>query len=226
MLDWKQIDGVIFDMDGTLLDSMAMWINLLPDYFAKHGKPYTDEILQFIVDRSLRQAADAVAAEFFPELGGAAMYQEWIDYLQHQYTNVVQIKEGVLPFLQTLQHMGKSMCVATMTDRMHAEVALRTHHIDPYFSFIKTVSEVGKGKEFPDIYLQAAAELGFMPERCLVVEDSAVACKVARNAGFLVCGVYDSEYACIETEMRQTCHCFVHNLLELLPREEKAGNSN
>ena len=215
MIDVSAFDGFIFDMDGTLLDSMPMWENLAPDYFQRHGVAYTEDVLSEIAATSLRQAADILAVKYFPTYQPEDMFNEWEAYLQEQYAHKVQLKPGVQEFLEGLQKLGKKMCIATMTDRQHAELAVKAHGIAQYFSFIKTVGEVGKTKSFPDIYLQAAAELGVAPEQCLVFEDSCPACITARSAGFMVCGVADTNWSCNEAEMRVICNAFINNFNEL-----------
>lgn len=195
--------GAIFDMDGTLLDSMRVWKRLTQGYLEQFGLHVTDEEYAACEGFSQPQVAQYFADKY-PQLpGGAAGLMEGMDKLiTERYATVAKPKDGVLPFLDGLRRRGVKMAIATLTARRHAEKALRDRGMLDYFDFMLTIEDVGVSKYQPDIYLMSAERLGLAPADCVVFEDAPYACTTAKKAGFRVCGVVEAAYAAGEQELR------------------------
>ena len=195
--------GAIFDMDGTLLDSMRVWKRLTQGYLEQFGLHVTDEEYAACEGFSQPQVAQYFADKY-PQLpGGAAGLMEGMDKLiTARYETVAKPKDGVLPFLDGLRRRGVKMAIATLTARRHAEKALRDCDMLDYFDFMLTIEDVGVSKYQPDIYLMSAERLGLAPAECVVFEDAPYACTTAKKAGFRVCGVVEAAYAAGEQELR------------------------
>lgn len=195
--------GAIFDMDGTLLDSMRVWKRLTQGYLKQFGLHVTDEEYAACEGFSQPQVAQYFADKY-PQLpGGAAGLMEGMDKLiTARYATVAKPKDGVLPFLDGLRRRGVKMAIATLTARRHAEKALRDRDMLDYFDFMLTIEDVGVSKYQPDIYLMSAERLGLAPAECVVFEDAPYACTTAKKAGFRVCGVVEAAYAAGEQELR------------------------
>lgn len=195
--------GAIFDMDGTLLDSMRVWKRLTQGYLTQFGLHVTDEEYAACEGFSQPQVAQYFA-DRYPQLpGGAAGLMEGMDQLiTARYETVAKPRDGVLPFLDGLRRRGVKMAIATLTARRHAEKALRDRDMLDYFDFMLTIEDVGVSKYQPDIYLMSAERLGLTPADCVVFEDAPYACTTAKKAGFRVCGVVEAAYAAGEQELR------------------------
>ena len=209
--------GAIFDMDGTLLDSMRVWKRLTQGYLKQFGLHVTDEEYAACEGFSQPQVAQYFA-DRYPQLpGGAAGLMEGMDQLiTARYETVAKPRDGVLPFLDGLRRRGVKMAVATLTARRHAEKALRDRDMLDYFDFMLTIEDVGVSKYQPDIYLMSAERLGLTPADCVVFEDAPYACTTAKKAGFRVCGVVEAAYAAGEQELRASSDLIIEHSFDEL----------
>ena len=209
--------GAIFDMDGTLLDSMRVWKRLTQGYLKQFGLHVTDEEYAACEGFSQPQVAQYFA-DRYPQLpGGAAGLMEGMDQLiTARYETVAKPRDGVLPFLDGLRRRGVKMAIATLTARRHAEKALRDRDMLDYFDFMLTIEDVGVSKYQPDIYLMSAERLGLTPADCVVFEDAPYACTTAKKAGFRVCGVVEAAYAAGEQELRASSDLIIERSFDEL----------
>lgn len=209
--------GAIFDMDGTLLDSMRVWKRLTQGYLKQFGLHVTDEEYAACEGFSQPQVAQYFADKY-PQLpGGAAGLMEGMDKLiTARYETVAKPRDGVLPFLDGLRRRGVKMAIATLTARRHAEKALRDRDMLDYFDFMLTIEDVGVSKYQPDIYLMSAERLGLTPADCVVFEDAPYACTTAKKAGFRVCGVVEAAYAAGEQELRASSDLIIERSFDEL----------
>ena len=189
------IKAAIFDMDGTLVDSLSFW----DVFWADMGEKYRG-------DRSFRPSAEDdkyVRTTTIRELGDF-LYKKYgfgesvdevvsggEDYMRNFYIEKVSAKEGVLPFLEELRNRGTKMCIASASPPALIKVALESTGLSEFFDRIISCSDVGAGKNKPDVFFAAAEYLGEKPENIWVFEDSLTAIETAKNAGFKTVGIYD-----------------------------------
>ena len=187
-----KIEGAIFDLDGTLFDSMFIWDTIGEAYLHSRGIKPHENLKETFKTMSLKQAAEYYISEY----GLTDSVQEIMDgvnkMIQHLYTDAVQTKPGAESLLQKLSASGVKLCIATATDRHLVEAALIRCGIMRYFSGIFTCTEVGCGKDNPEIFERALKHLGTSKEHTVVFEDALYAVKTAKAAGFTVVGVYDA----------------------------------
>lgn len=211
-----EFKGAIFDMDGTLLDSMPVWKRLTQGYLKQFGVHITDQDYAVTEGFSQPQVAQYFA-DRYPELPDAQSLMDGMDRLiSARYEAIAKPKEGVLDFLEGLRRRGVKMAIATLTARRHAEKALRDRDMLDYFEFMLTIEDVGISKREPDIYLQAAARMGLEPAECTVFEDAPYACATARRAGFRVCGMIEPAYAAGEGELRASSDIIIERSFDEL----------
>lgn len=203
----------IFDLDGTLLDSMGMWANFGFDYLTAKGVVEIPENLrEILTPLSLLEAADYFKIQFGLSQSARTICEEINAMLAHKYKHEVELKPDALDFLTA--NTDCKMCIATATDKHLVESALERLGIDPYFEFVITSSEVGNSKQNPDIYLQAASRLGVEISDCIVFEDALHAIRSASSAGFHVVGVYEPFFESDLETIKCSAHSFVHTLKE------------
>lgn len=211
------IKGAIFDMDGTLLDSMPVWHRLTQNYLKQFNVHITDEDFAACEGFSQPEVADYFLARH-PELPltRETMLGGMDALITSRYESIAVPKDGVLDFLERMRRQGVKMAIATLTARRHAEKALLDRDMMQYFEFMLTIEDIGVSKREPDIYLAAAERLGLAPADCMVFEDAPYAGVTAHRAGFQLCGLAEPAYAAGEVELRSVSDVFIeHSYSEL-----------
>ncbi|WP_409968530.1 HAD family phosphatase [Bengtsoniella intestinalis] len=183
----------IFDMDGTLIDSMAYWENLAHEFLASKGiDTIPHEILEQIKPMTMVQSATLFIQQFHlegtPEVLVSQMHHMMDDYYRH----TIPLKQGVEAYVGKLHSQGVNLCVASATVEHLMETCLKRLGILECFDFLLSCETKGIGKDHPDIYLEAAERFGAQPQDIAVYEDAFYACKTAKDAGFYLVGVYDA----------------------------------
>jgi HAD superfamily hydrolase (TIGR01509 family) len=181
----------IFDLDGTLLDSMDVWEKIDIDFLQKRGIAVPADYANSISSMTFHEAAAYTIRRFELSDTIESLKQEWNDMAAYAYGNTVPMKPFAKEYLTTLRDHGIKLAVATSLFSSLLELSLKNHGIYDFFDVICTTEEAGYGKSRPDVFLMAANKLGVPPCDCLVFEDILVAVKSAKSAGMAVCGVYD-----------------------------------
>ncbi len=216
------IKGAIFDLDGTLLDSLDIWETVAQDYLRELGFEPREDINEMFKAFSLYQAACYYRETYGIQLSTEELMAGINRRVEEFYFHTVPAKEGIKEFLEELSGKGVRMCVATATDRYQAEAALERCGIAGYFSEIFTCTEVGSGKDEPLIYRAALAHLGTAKEETAVFEDALHAIKTAKQDGFPTVGIYDRHHR-EQDEIRRLADVYVKDfsdagVLEALER--------
>ena len=186
-----KLEAAIFDLDGTLLDSMPIWQGLGEKYLLQKKLQPAPGLQDALKTMSLTQAAQQFRAAYGLHETEATILTEIEMLIADLYRHEVPLKAGAAEYLQTLQEQNVKMCIATATERNLAESALERLGIREYFSTILTSSEVKAGKDNPLIYQRAVEQLGAPFVQTVVFEDALHAIETAAAAGFRVVGVHD-----------------------------------
>lgn len=211
----KNLDGVIFDVDGTLLDSMYVWKNAGPNYLKSKGIDTTGQPNKVFKAMTLLQAAQHYQEEYGIKESTDEIIAGIYKGIEKYYFDDVILKDGVADFLQKLYSDNVKMCIATATDRYLIEAAFKRLGISHYFSQIFTSSEVGIGKSNPKIYFKALEHLQTKKENTLVFEDALYAIKTAKKADFKVVGVYDKFESDSQDIIKEIADFYINSFGEL-----------
>lgn len=183
----------IFDMDGTLIDSMGYWKNLASEYLHSKGvETLPPDLMERIKPMTMSESAALFRREF--GLSGDPE-AEMNGMMETHYEKDIPLKEGVADYLQSLRSKEVRMCVASATAEYLMEACLTRLGVREYFEFLLSCETVGEGKNSPLVYHTAAKRLGAAPQDIAVYEDALYAVQTAKNAGYYTVGVYDDGVA-------------------------------
>lgn len=185
------IRGVIFDVDGVLLDSMPVWEEIGERYLKTQGKEAKPGLRDILFPMSLEQAAVYLIREYGLSKRADQVVGEVNDMIRKFYAEEAGLKNGVRSYLEQFQKEPIPMAIATSSGRENVSAALGRLSVLECFQALLTCSEVGSGKDRPKIYLEAARAIGTRPEETWVFEDTCHALLTAKRAGFRTVAVYD-----------------------------------
>lgn len=198
----RDIDAVIFDMDGSLVDSMWMWREIDIEYLGKFGIPVPEDLQGQIEGMSFSETAAFFKERFQIPDPIRQIKADWNAMAWDKYSYEVPLKAGVDTFLKRCRERGILLGIATSNSRELVQNVASVHGLEDYFSCIMTGCDVAKGKPSPDIYLAVAEKLGVGPERCLVFEDILPGIQAGKAAGMKVCAVEDA-YSIAQREEKE-----------------------
>ena len=187
----EMVKGIIFDADGTLLNSMPIWENLGELYLKSMGIEAKQGLGEVLFTMSLPQAARYLIQEYHLNLTEEEIIDGLNREIEEYYAKKVPLKEGVRSFLEGFRELHIPMVIATTGDRRNLEAALKRLGIRNLFEGILTCTEMQTDKSKPDIYLAAALQMDCDPDEVIVFEDAYHAIVTAKKAGFITVGVYD-----------------------------------
>jgi len=186
------IDGVIFDIDGTILDSMSIWDKAAEIFLNSMGIDAENGLGKTMFSMSMINGAEYLKDRYLLDMDVDAIMAGINNIIEDFYYYQVQLKEGVEHCLKDMEQAGIKMVAATSSDRQVVERALKRLNVMNFFERIFTCTEIGVGKVKPDIYLAAAEYMGTPPKDTWVFEDALYAIQTAKNAGFRTVGVFDN----------------------------------
>ena len=212
----SDIKGVIFDLDGTIADSMWVWSQIDIDYLRNKGCCMPKNLRNEIEHLSFNQTALYFKEKFNLEDSIENILNDWHSMALNSYSNDVKLKPGVKEFFDYLKSYNIKISLATSNSIPLLEACLKNNDVYDYFDSITTTDEVCTGKNSPDVYLLAAKKLGIDPENCLVFEDILPAVQSAKSAHMKVIAVKDDTCLYSEEDFLKYADKYIYSFLELL----------
>lgn len=212
----KKFRYAIFDMDGTLIDSMSAWRNLGKDYLKGKGIKAPENLNDIIISMSMAESANYFREEFGIKDSVRQITIDINQLIENKYKYEISIKPFAREYLLKLKEEGVAMCVATASPVKLAEIALRRLGILEYFSFVVSCDDACLGKNKPDVYYLALEKMNGNIKDTVIYEDADYALKTAKKAGFYTIGVYDESAEKSKEEMRLLCHEYIESFQSLL----------
>ncbi len=213
---FQHIKAVLFDLDGTLVDSMWLWEDIDREYLSRFDITLPEDLQDMIQGMSFSETAVYFKERFLIPHSLEEIKAEWNEMAWKKYAEEVPLKEGVLSFLKELRNRGIAMGIATSNSKELVELVVGKLGVAEYFSSIRTSCEVAKGKPSPDIYQLVAKDLGAEPAECLVFEDIIAGIMAGKSAGMKVCSVYDMKSEGDTKKKQELSDYYIHTFSELL----------
>ena len=210
------VKAVIFDMDGTIIDSTGIWHEIDKAFFAKRNMELPSDYAQHIVHLGLSQAAVYTKETYHLDESIEDIMKEWHDMSIDMYKYQVPLKDGALELLKLFKKNGIKMAIATANDEPLYRPCIERLGIGEYFDEIADVNTAKEGKQSAKIYLDLADKLGSKPQNTLVLEDMPTCVKTAFKSGFLTVAVYDNASKAYDQEKKDNSILFINNFYELL----------
>lgn len=214
---FEEIKAAIFDLDGTLVDSMWVWKVVDADYVERYHLQEPEGFYKAIEGMSFTETAQYYL-DVFPQLNCTLdeVKQEWLDMVYDLYRTKVPLKPGVKEFLQYLKDQGIRIGIATSNVTELAEMVLEAQGVLAYFDSICSACDLKAGKPSPDVYLKAAEMLQVSPENCMVFEDVPNGILAGKRAGMQVCTVQDDFSETLWEEKKKLADYSIKDYFDLL----------
>ncbi len=206
---------LLFDLDGTLIDSNGIWVEVDKTFLQRRNLPYTKEYYDGVAHTIF-----PMAAVFTKEYGNLPesceeIMAEWMELAKDAYSHV-PLKPFVREYLTACRHRGERMAIVTSSVPEHCRAALACHGLTEYFEELIFAHDLKMDKSDPALFHKTAGILGVQPEECTLYDDSVRSCRSARAAGMKTVGVYDPFFSVTAHEMPAACDRCIHSFEELL----------
>lgn len=212
----EDIDAVIFDLDGTLVDSMGIWKDIDIAFLSERNLPFEENLQYEIEGMSFTETAEFFRKHFQLTESVEELKQIWNEMARQKYRYEIPMKQGAKDFLEELKSKKIKMGIATSNSMELVDAVCERHHLRDYIDVIVTACSVAKGKPAPDVYLEAARQLGVSNERCLVFEDIVKGLEAGIHAGMKVCAVEDSYSATQRRDKMAICDYYIDSYDEIM----------
>lgn len=207
---------IIFDMDGTLLDSMGFWRRLIEDYSESQDIPFTRQMALDTERLSTRKRAEYFVANFDVDDSVEDIVAYCYARMGYYYEHNVTLRKGVMVYLQKLKQQGVRMAIATATDRELALPTAKRFGLMDYMDELVSVNDIGIPKSRPDLYLKLTDAWGIEPSECAVFEDAPYAMQTAKATGFYTIMIKDESYAKEQAECMDVPDLVIDEMSDML----------
>ena len=213
---FTDMKAAIFDLDGTLIDSMWVWEQIDKDYLESIGHPIPPNLKDDITHLSFNQTAVYFKKRFNIKDSIDSIISTWNNMAFYQYANNIHLKKGAFEFLSYLKASNIKICLATSNSIDLLTAVLKNNEIYDFFDTITVSDEVKVGKDNPDIYLLSAKKLGVSPSECIVFEDIPAAVSGAKKANMKVVAILDEYEKNSHPLLKEMADRYIYDYFELL----------
>lgn len=210
------IKACIFDMDGTLIDSLRIWDDIDARFFHIHDMEVPSDYAEVISHMSFMEMAIYTKEKYHFKESPTEIAATWIEWSKEAYLNTIEVKPGVIEFLSYLKSIHMPLSLATTNRKDLYEPCLRRNKLDSYFDHIANVNDLNTTKSEPKIYLHLAEKMNALAKETLVFEDILTAVKTAHEATFKVALVYDEKNKFTFEESKQYSDHIIYDYRDLL----------
>lgn len=206
----------LFDLDGTLVDSSGIWLQIDLDFTARRGLPHTQEYHDYVAHTTAPTAAQFTKDYYHLRESVEEIMQEWRDQALFEYAHNIAAKPHVRAYLAQCRAQGERMAVLTSSEPELCRATLARNDLAQYFDALFFAQEIGLEKRERTLFCEVAERLGLSTGECTLYDDSPIACRSAKDAGMRVIGVYDAIFSDAEADMRGFCDGYIRDFSELI----------
>lgn len=208
----------LFDLDGTLIDSNHIWLDVDVEFLARRGKEPTEEYTEYVAHAIFPTAARFTRDYYGLDESTDEIMADWLDLAHDAYASRAPLKPGVLDYLEQCRAQGEELALFTASVPALGRLAVERHGLERYFSTLVFAQDLGLEKRRPESFRAALGRLGADAEQCTMFDDSPRNCASAKAAGLTVVGVYDDFFAPVQAQVRENSHAYIRSFEELLGR--------
>ena len=212
----KEFKGAIFDLDGTIIDSMDVWERIDIKFLEKRNIIMPNDYIEKINSMSFEEVAKYTIEIFNLNENVDSLIKEWNNMAIREYSNNIKLKPNVKEYLDKLKENNIKIGLATSSPKQLYELVLKNNEVYDYFDTFTSVDDVKMDKHYPDIYLYTAKKLGLNPNECIIFEDILIAINTAKEANFNVISVYDKSSYNDLHKIKVKSDKFIYDFKELL----------
>lgn len=205
----------IFDLDGTLIDSMWIWEKVIFEFLDKYNCKYDINIAEEIAYMTFKLSSDYLKNLYNLPQSCEEIMEEWISMSENYYKEIIKPKKGVCEYLEYLKANNIKTAIATACPKYLCEAVLKSNDLTKYFETIVYAEEVGKSKEEPDVYIEAMNRLNAKAEECMLYEDILIALNTAHGIGLKVTIVEDKTSTADRQELIENSDVYIKDFTEL-----------
>lgn len=210
------IKAIIFDLDGTMIDSMQVWDRIGIEFLSSRGIAVPDDLGKVVKNMTMTESAVYYKQQFgLEDMTEDEIIACWIEMVYRHYATDIPLKDGVFQYLTKTKKRSFKIAIATASDIKLVKAVLLRHGILELFDVIVTVKEIGKGKDSPDIFLACADKMGVLPTECLLFEDCLHAIKTAADIGMKTIAVYDLSAEHEIEELKAAADKYIYSFKEM-----------
>lgn len=213
MLDFK---GAIFDLDGTLIDSMKIWEKIDMDFFEKRKLDMPEDYTEIINSMSFYEVATYTINRFNLNEKEEDIINEWNEMAIYEYTNNIKLKPYAKEYLNKLKFNNIKIGLATTSPKCLYEPVLKNNGVYELFDVLVSLEDVSRDKNYPDIYLLTLQKLDVSPEECLGFEDILIGINTMKKLNIKSIAVYDESSSHDIEHIKNNCDIFISSFEELL----------
>lgn len=203
----------IFDLDGTLIDSLGIWSNLASSYLKEKDVLVKDDVDKIIKNFSLEESSQYLKTNYGLSESVATIREEIVGKIYDLYAHSIKLKSGVKKYIESLYNKGVTLTIASASTQSLVEAVLKNNNIDKYFSLIKTEMEVGISKaKSSKVFDSIVEELSLSKDDVVVFEDSYAAIKTLKANGYYTVGVFDEHN---KNDVDQICDYYIKEFGEI-----------
>ena len=211
----QNFKGAIFDLDGTLIDSNGVWKQIDIEFLGKRGFSVPDDYMSAISHLGSYGCALYTIERFQLKESPEALIEEWTEMAKEAYVTKIALKPFAKEYIQLLHNNNIPLAIATASKLELVTSVLENNDVLSYFHSITTLSEVSRGKGFPDIYEKAAEKIQCLPKECVVFEDILKGIQGANMGNFYTVGVFDC-YCKEQEAVKKEANHYIYSFKELL----------
>ncbi len=213
----SNVKAVIFDLDGTLIDSMWVWDKLLEDVMEKHGFSAPESMIKKVAHMTLTQSSEYLVDEFpdFP-MSPNEIREEWKNIVFDSYAHKIKLKKGAKEFIERLKQNGIKIGIATACEKNLLAACLKNNGIYDMIDVFAYADEVGEGKQSPKVFLECLRRLDCRVEDAILFEDILVALETAKKIGLKTIIIEESRAKPDREELKQKADRYIVDFTELL----------